>query len=94
MALLDDDTIEARLGDVPQWRREDGAIVRDLQLADFAAALAYVNRVGEVAEARNHHPDITIHGWNKVRLVLFNHAEGGLTEADFEVAAALDDVPR
>jgi 4a-hydroxytetrahydrobiopterin dehydratase len=92
MALLDDDTIEARLGDVPDWRRDGGAIVRDLQFEDFAAALAYVNRVGEVAEARNHHPDITIHGWNQVRLVLFNHAEGGLTDADFALASALDGV--
>jgi 4a-hydroxytetrahydrobiopterin dehydratase len=90
MPLLDDATIEQRLGAVPAWRREDGTIVRDVELADFAAALAYVNAVGEVAERRNHHPDILLHGWNKVRLSVSNHAEGGLTEADFALAGELD----
>jgi 4a-hydroxytetrahydrobiopterin dehydratase len=76
--------------DVPAgWRLEDDALVRDLELADFAAAMAYVNRVAEVAEARNHHPDILVHGWNKVRLTLSTHSAGGLTDADFALAAAL-----
>jgi 4a-hydroxytetrahydrobiopterin dehydratase len=93
MALLDDATIDERLRALPSWRREGGAIVRDLELPDFAGALRYVNAVGEVAERRNHHPDITIHGWNKVRLVVSNHSEGGLTEADFALAGELDGVP-
>ena len=55
--------------------------------ADFAAAIAFVNRVAELAEAANHHPDILVHGWNKVRLTLSTHSEGGLTDADFALAA-------
>ena len=55
---------------------------------DFAAAIAFVNRVAELAEAANHHPDILVHGWNKVRLTLSTHSEGGLTDADFELAGA------
>ncbi len=58
--------------------------------ADFAQAIAFVNRVAEAAEAANHHPDITVHGWNKVRLELSTHSEGGLTEADFGMAARID----
>ena len=46
----------------------------------------FVNRVAEAAEEANHHPDILLHGWNKVRLSLTNHSAGGLTVADFEMA--------
>jgi 4a-hydroxytetrahydrobiopterin dehydratase len=89
MARLSEEEIEQRLtgGD---WRREGEAIVREYKLADFAAAIAFINRVAEVAERANHHPDILLHGWNKVRLELSTHSEGGLTEADFALAAEID----
>ena len=72
------------------WREEGDAIVRDYELKDFAAAMAFVNQVGEMAEGANHHPDILIHGWNKVRLTLSTHSEGGLTEADHALARRID----
>jgi 4a-hydroxytetrahydrobiopterin dehydratase len=50
------------------WRREGETLVRDLEFGDFAAAMAFVNRVADAAEEANHHPDILVHGWNKVRL--------------------------
>jgi 4a-hydroxytetrahydrobiopterin dehydratase len=89
MPLLSDAQIEQHLQD-SDWRREGKAIVRDLAFADFAGAIAFVDRVAETAEAANHHPDILVHGWNKVRLTLSTHSEGGLTEADFALAASLD----
>jgi len=52
--------------------------------------MSFANRVAELAEEANHHPDIFVHGWNKVRLSLTNHAAGGLTDADFEMAARID----
>ena len=91
MALLSDADIAERLGEGP-WRREGDEIVRDLELADFAAAIAFVNRVAGVAEEANHHPDILVHGWNKVRLSLTNHSAGGLTDADFELAGRIDEL--
>ena len=90
MALLNDDKIAARLESLDDWRREGGEIVKDFKFEDFRAAMAFVNRVADAAEERNHHPDILIHGWNKVRLSVTNHSAGGLTEADFELAAAAD----
>jgi 4a-hydroxytetrahydrobiopterin dehydratase len=89
MALLSDDQIEEHLRG-GEWRREGDAIVRELELDDFAAAIVFVNRVAEAAEAVNHHPDILVHGWNKVRLTLSTHSQGGLTEADFDLAGRLD----
>ena len=89
MALLSDEDIAARLQG-SEWRREGDEIVRDLKFSDFAEAMAFVNRVAEAAEAANHHPDILVHGWNRVRLSLTNHAQGGLTEADFALAGQID----
>lgn len=90
MARLTDQEIADRLTSQPSWRHEGDAIVLDREFDDFAAALGFVNAIGEIAEARNHHPDILVHGWNKVRLTVSTHSEGGLTSADFELAAALD----
>jgi 4a-hydroxytetrahydrobiopterin dehydratase len=89
MALLSDEEIGTRLQGSP-WRREGDEIVRDIKLEDFAAAMRLVNAVAAEAEAANHHPDILVHGWNRVRLSVTNHAQGGLTDADFALAARID----
>jgi 4a-hydroxytetrahydrobiopterin dehydratase len=73
-----------------EWRQEGEALVRDLKFDDFAGAMAYVNRVAELAEEVNHHPDILVHGWNNVRLTLTTHSAGGLTENDHEMARRID----
>ena len=88
---LTDDAIEQGLQG-SAWRREGDAIVRDFELGDFAGAMAFVNAVAVLAEDANHHPDILIHGWNKVRLTLSTHSEGGLTEKDHALAARIDEV--
>ena len=91
MTLLSDEQVAAGL-EGGEWRREGDAIARDWRFADFAAAIAFVERVAEVAEASNHHPDILVHGWNKVRLTLSTHSEGGITAADLALARRLDAV--
>jgi 4a-hydroxytetrahydrobiopterin dehydratase len=73
-----------------EWRSEGDALVGDFEFADFGGAMAFVNRVAEAAEAANHHPDILVHGWNKVRLTLSTHSEGGVTDADHELARTID----
>ena len=87
--LLSDEEIAERLagGD---WVREGEEIVREWEFADFAAAIAFVDRVAGAAEEANHHPDILLHGCNKVRLSLTNHSAGGLTETDFVLAGRFD----
>jgi 4a-hydroxytetrahydrobiopterin dehydratase len=92
VATLSDDEIEQRRAALPGWERDGDCIARDLKFDDFRAAVAFVNEVAEAAEAANHHPDILIHGWNKVRLTLSTHSEGGLTEADFKMAARIDEL--
>jgi 4a-hydroxytetrahydrobiopterin dehydratase len=72
------------------WRQEGDALVRDFEFKDFAEAMAFVNQVAEIAEQRNHHPDILVHGWNKVRLTLSTHSEGGVTDNDHALAQQID----
>ncbi len=73
-----------------RWKREGETIVADFELENFAAVIAAVNRIAAVAEERNHHPDILVHGWNKLRLTLSTHSAGGITAADFELAGRID----
>jgi 4a-hydroxytetrahydrobiopterin dehydratase len=87
--LLNEDEIASRLRRLT-WEREGDEIAREWRFEDFSEAVAFVNRVAEVAEEANHHPDILIHGWNKVKLALTNHSAGGLTEMDFTMAARFD----
>jgi 4a-hydroxytetrahydrobiopterin dehydratase len=87
--LLGDDEIGSRLRRLA-WEREGDEIVREWRFEDFGEAIAFVNRVAEVAEEANHHPDILVHGWNKVKLSLTNHSAGGLTETDFGMAGRFD----
>jgi 4a-hydroxytetrahydrobiopterin dehydratase len=75
---------------IGDWRREGETLVRDREFEDFKAAMAWVNRVADAAEEANHHPDILVHGWNKVRLTLTTHSEGGLTDKDAEMARTID----
>ena len=73
-----------------EWSERPDALERDFSFEDFAGAIAFVNRVAEVAKELNHHPDILVHGWNQVRLTLSTHSEGGLTQNDLEMAKRID----
>ena len=68
------------------WSEVDGALEREFRLDDFRQALAFVNRLAELAEAENHHPDIAIH-YNRVTLRWWTHTAGGITDRDVELAA-------
>ena len=89
-AKLTDEVISQLLTERPLWRRESLAIVRDSTFDNFAGALVFVNQVGTLAESLDHHPDILLHGWNKVRVSVMTHSAGGLTEKDFELATRID----
>ena len=73
------------------WAVVDGALERELRFADFAEALAFVNRVGELAEAENHHPDVAIR-WNRVTLRWWTHVASAITDRDRELAALTNDL--
>jgi 4a-hydroxytetrahydrobiopterin dehydratase len=89
MVALTDHQAQSLLTSLPDWNIQGGELVRTFSFKDFRASLAFVNRVGELAESAGHHPDIDIR-YNKVRLALVTHDAGGLTNNDFDLAAKAD----
>lgn len=81
--------ILAQLGELDYWKVIDSKLLKKYKFADFAEALAFVNKVGEIAEMHKHHPDITF-GWGYVEIYLTTHDEGGITFSDFAVAKEID----
>ena len=88
MELLTDDEISGRLGGVPGWAREGSSITTTVTRSDFREAMLFTGAVAYLAEQAGHHPDILIQ-WNKVTLTLSTHSAGGLTAADFDLAAKI-----
>jgi len=89
-ALLDDTAIDAALQDLPGWERDGDALVRTAQLPTFPSAIGVVARVGEIAESRNHHPDMDIR-WRTVTFRCSTHSEGGITQLDVDLAKAISE---
>jgi 4a-hydroxytetrahydrobiopterin dehydratase len=89
-ALLDDAAIDAALQDLPGWKREGDALVRTAELASFPVAIGVVARVGEIAERRNHHPDMDIR-WRTVTFRCSTHSAGGVTRFDVDLARAISE---
>jgi 4a-hydroxytetrahydrobiopterin dehydratase len=85
MSVLSDEQVSELLAGLDGWSRQGDSIVHTQTLADFKAAMLYVGAVAYLAEAANHHPDITVQ-WNKVTLILSTHSAGGLTGKDFALA--------
>lgn len=77
---------------IPAWELDFPRLRRRYRTKDFRAALAFVNRVGMLAEQEHHHPDIHITGWNQVELVLWTHAVNGLSANDFVLAKRIDEL--
>jgi 4a-hydroxytetrahydrobiopterin dehydratase len=88
--LLDDAAISAALDDLPGWERDGDALVRTAKLPSFPAAITVVDRVAEIAEKRNHHPDIDIR-WRTLVFRCSTHSAGGITALDVELAGAISE---
>jgi 4a-hydroxytetrahydrobiopterin dehydratase len=79
-----------RLPDGWSKNGDRGWLERDLEFKDFAASLEFVNRVAEIAEELNHHPDILLHGWNRVRVASWSHDVKGITDRDYALAGRIN----
>jgi 4a-hydroxytetrahydrobiopterin dehydratase len=87
---LNDAQIDQKLENFPDWHRDGDRIVRDFHFENFKMAMAFVNRVADLAEWVNHHPDILVHSWNRVHLSIHTHDAGGLTDKDFDLARQIN----
>lgn len=89
MALLGNEEIEARLGELGGWERRGEAIVKAFGRGDFVGSVKFVDALVAPAEEMGHHPDLEI-SWDTVTVTISTHSEGGLTAADFELAQKID----
>ena len=89
-AKLSDNELTTALKDAPLWVLSDNKIVREMVAANFPAVIGIINAIAILAEKMDHHPDLLIYGWNKLRITLSTHDKQGLTEFDFKLARQID----
>jgi 4a-hydroxytetrahydrobiopterin dehydratase len=75
---------------VDEWEQKEDTIERTFEFVDFSEALEFVNRVGEISEEAQHHPNILLHSYNKVTISLTTHSEGKVTDKDFDLAQKIN----
>ncbi len=81
--------VKVLLKQVPGWKIKEGRLFREFKFKDFKKAMKFINRMAELAERENHHPDFTLHSWNKVSVTLYTHSIKGLSENDFIMAVKI-----
>src|SRR3954469_20230303 len=89
-ALTGDELAQA-ISEMDGWSVDQGRLRKKFKFDDFAGALAFVNQVGELAEAADHHPDITF-GWGYADIELMTHDRGGITDVDIALASKIDSI--
>ena len=87
--IISSEALDEALRELSGWQAEADHLKKRWTFPDFASSLAFVNRVGELAEAADHHPDITF-GWGYAEIALTTHDRGGITDVDMELARQID----
>jgi 4a-hydroxytetrahydrobiopterin dehydratase len=90
--ILKEQKIQDLMDQLPFWYRDGKVICREIVAANFVAAIGILNSIAIIAEVADHHPDMLIYGWNKIRITLFSHDCGGLTQLDFDLAKKIDNL--
>ena len=91
MSKLSPEQINSNLSNLSGWSFENDSITKQFLFKDFIEALSFVNAVGLEAEKMDHHPDILMFGWNKVKITISTHSAGGVTEKDFSLAQKIEE---
>lgn len=91
MALLSDEEIKERLKELPGWQHRGESIVKSFDRGDFVGSIKFIDSLVEPAEGMNHHPDLAV-SWSQVEVAISTHAEGGITENDFELAKKVEEL--
>ena len=89
--LLNNEEVASKLQELNGWQAEDKKLVRKYKFKNFAESLAFVNRVGEIAGAADHHPDITF-GWGYAEIATTTHDRGGITDVDLDLARKINQI--
>lgn len=90
--LVNDSYIKDNIEDLPNWFVSDKSITKEFVLKDFSSAVAFLNHIAIESEKIDHHPDLLLHSWNKLKVTLSTHSAGGLTRKDFELAKLIEKI--
>jgi len=90
MSKLTKEEINSALTRLTGWNYQSNSIVKEFEFKDFTRSIGFVTQVGIEAEKADHHPDILIHSWNKVKVTLSTHSAGGVTQKDISLAETID----
>lgn len=93
MAVLEADELTRRLQHMPGWSVAEGQLAKTWTVRSFAHGLLFLAAIGQLAEAVNHHPDVSLHGYKHVTVRLVTHSEGGITDKDFTLAQLIETLP-
>ena len=91
MSKLNQDQINSNLSNFSGWSFENDSIFKQFQFKDFIEAVSFVSAVGLESEKMDHHPDILMFAWNKVKITISTHSAGGVTEKDFALAQKIEE---
>ena len=92
MTAYNENEIRENLKKINGWKFTNDKIEKEYELKDFGEALGFVNKVGHIAEGMDHHPDILMHSWNKVKISVSTHSENGITKKDFDLANKIESI--
>ena len=90
MKLLSKEEIVSNLQSLNEWHYSENSIVKEFIRKNFLDALSFLNRIGEKAEEMDHHPDVYLHSYNKLKIMISTHSAGGVTEKDFELVKRIE----
>jgi len=85
-----DAEIQRKLSERKGWQRQDSAIVKEFVLGGFTEATQFIASIAPIANAMDHHPDVHLHRYKRVKIILTTHSAGGITQNDFDLAAKID----
>lgn len=94
MALLTLHELQTNLRSLPGWELQDRTLVKTLGVPSFSHGVVLIGAIAQVAEAADHHPDLNLHGYNKLTVTLSTHSEGGVTIKDVHLAEQIEAIPR
>ena len=92
MQVLEEAKINEKINSLKGWEYKNKQIGKEYELKDFKEALSFVNKIGDRAEEMDHHPDIFLHDWNKVKITVSTHSAGGVTQNDFKLAEKIENI--
>lgn len=90
MSLLNESSINIKLQNLKGWNYSDNQIEKVFSLNNFVGVVSVVNTIAEIAESMDHHPDLLIHSYKKLKVMISSHSEGGVTEKDFMLAERIE----